>query len=154
MFDATKKPNWLSGGGGMVSTAGDYLQFADMVLNRGAQGDIRLLAPATVKLMASNALPPGLGYSDRAKTTMADLAPTPAAGQGFGLGFAVRTSEGQNSLPGNVGTHYWTGAFGTTFWIDPAEKLVGIMMIQVPLAKTASYRRAMRYLTYQALRDK
>lgn len=85
---------------------------------------------------------------------MADLAPTPAAGQGFGLGFAVRTSEGQNSLPGTVGTHYWTGAFGTTFWIDPVEKIVGIMMIQVPLAKTTTYRRAMRYLTYQALREK
>lgn len=55
MFDPTKKPNWLSGGGGMVSTAGDYLRFADMVLNGGAQGDIRLLAPATVKLMAANA---------------------------------------------------------------------------------------------------
>ena len=59
MFDATKKPNYLSGGGGMVSTAEDYLRFADMVLNRGARGDIRLLAPATVKLMASDALPPG-----------------------------------------------------------------------------------------------
>jgi CubicO group peptidase (beta-lactamase class C family) len=84
---------------------------------------------------------------------MADLAPTPSVGQGFGLGFAVRTSEGQNPLPGSVGTYYWTGAYGTTFWIDPVEKLVGIMMIQVPLAKTAAYRRAMRYLTYQALRD-
>jgi CubicO group peptidase (beta-lactamase class C family) len=154
MFDASKQPNWLSGGGGMVSTAQDYLRFADMLLNRGAQGDIRLLAPATVKLMAANALPPAVGYSDRAKTVMADLAPMPAAGQGFGLGFAVRTSEGQNPLPGSVGTFYWTGAFGTTFWIDPVEKLVGIMMIQVPLAKTATYRRAMRYLTYQALRDK
>jgi CubicO group peptidase (beta-lactamase class C family) len=153
MFDASKKPNWLSGGGGMVSTAQDYLRFADMMLNRGTQGDIRLLAPATVKLMTSNALPPGIGYSERAKTSMADLAPTPSVGQGFGLGFAVRTSEGQNPLPGSVGTYYWTGAYGTTFWIDPVEKLVGIMMIQVPLAKTAAYRRAMRYLTYQALRD-
>ena len=66
---------------------------------------------------------------------MADLAPAPSAGQGFGLGFAVRISEGQNPLPGTVGTHYWTGAFGTTFWIDPVERLVGIMMIQVPLRK-------------------
>jgi len=62
MFDATKKPNWLSGGGG---TAGDYLLFANMVLNRGALGDIRLLAPATVKLMTANALPPGVDYADR-----------------------------------------------------------------------------------------
>ena len=84
---------------------------------------------------------------------MADLAPTPTAGQGFGLGFAVRTAAGRNPLPGSVGTYYWTGAFGTTFWIDPKEKLIGTLMIQVPLAQTAQYRRALRYLAYQALLD-
>ena len=84
---------------------------------------------------------------------MADLAPTPTAGQGFGLGFAVRTASGRNPLPGSVGTYYWTGASGTTFWIDPKEKLIGILMIQVPLAQTAPYRRALRYLAYQALLD-
>jgi CubicO group peptidase (beta-lactamase class C family) len=154
MPDVTQKPRWLSGGGGMVSTAGDYLRFADMLLHGGARADTRLLASATVRLMSSDSLPPGLGYSERAKTEMADLAPTPAAGQGFGLGFAVRTVVGHNSLPGSVGTYYWTGAYGTTFWIDPREKLIGIMMIQVPLSKTAPYRRAMRYLAYQALSDK
>jgi CubicO group peptidase (beta-lactamase class C family) len=154
MPDVTQRPRWLSGGGGLVSTAADYLRFADMLLQRGARDDIRLLAPATVRLMTSNALPPGIGYSARAMTEMADLAPTPAAGQGFGLGFAVRTATGRNSLPGSVGTFYWTGAYGTTFWIDPKEQLIGIMMIQVPLVATGPYRRAMRYLTYQALRDR
>src|SRR5262249_52516910 len=154
MPDVTSKPRLLSGGGGMVSTVGDYLRFAEMLLGGGAMGETRLLAPATVALMTSNALPPGLGYSERARTLMADLAPTPAAGQAFGLGFAVRTAAGRNPLPGSVGTYYWTGAFGTTFWIDPKEKLIGIMMIQVPLAKTGPYRRAMRYLAYQALRDR
>jgi CubicO group peptidase (beta-lactamase class C family) len=154
MFDATQKPRWLSGGGGMVSTASDYLRFCEMLIHGGASASTRLLGPATVTLMTSDALPPGLVYSDRAKALMSDLAPTPEAGQGFGLGFAVRTSVGHNPLPGSVGTYYWTGAYGTTFWIDPREKLVGIMMIQVPLAESAPYRRAMRYLAYQALRDR
>src|SRR5262249_19913219 len=104
-----------------------------------------------VALMTADALPPGLDYSDRTKRLFADLAPMPAAGQGFGLGFAVRTAAGRNPLPGSVGTFYWTGAYGTTFWIDPSEKLIGILMVQVPLAETGLYRRAMRYLTYQAL---
>jgi CubicO group peptidase (beta-lactamase class C family) len=146
MPDVAHRPRWLSGGGGLVSTAADYLRFADMLLQRGARDDIRLLT--------SDALPPGIGYSARAKTEMADLAPTPAAGQAFGLGFAVRTATGRNPLPGSVGTYYWTGAYGTTFWIDPKEQLIGIMMIQVPLVATGPYRRAMRYLTYQALRDR
>ena len=153
MADVTQQPRWLSGGGGMVSTAADYLRFAEMLLHGGATEETRLLASPTVKLMASNALPPGIGYSERARTMMADLAPTPTAGQGFGLGFAVRTASGRNPLPGSVGTYYWTGASGTTFWIDPKEKLIGILMIQVPLAQTAPYRRALRYLAYQALLD-
>ena len=153
MPDVTHQPGWLSGGGGMVSTASDYLRFAELLLHGGATEETRLLASPTVKLMASNALPPGIGYSERARTMMADLAPTSTAGQGFGLGFAVRTAAGRNPLPGSVGTYYWTGAFGTTFWIDPKEKLIGILMIQVPLAQTAQYRRALRYLAYQALLD-
>ncbi|MBI3516944.1 MAG: beta-lactamase family protein [Proteobacteria bacterium] len=154
MADVTKPPRLLSGGGGMVSTASDYLRFAKMLLHRGALGDVSVLAPTTVSLMTADALPPGIGFSARAHTLMADLAPTPAAGQGFGLGFAIRTAVGHNPLPSSVGTFYWTGATGTTFWIDPKEKLVGIMMIQVPLLQTGVYRRAMRQLTYQALNDK
>ncbi len=152
--DVTKKPRWFSGGGGMVSTASDYLKLCEMLLHRGEWQETRVLAPATVTLMTSDALPPGIGYSKRALTLTADIAPTPAEGQGFGLGFAVRTAEGHNPLPGNIGTYYWTGAWGTTFWVDPKEKLIGIMMIQVPLANGSSYRRMMRYLTYQALLDK
>ena len=72
-------------------------------------------------------------------------------GQGFGLGFAVRTEAGQNPLPGSVGSFYWTGAFGTTFFVDPKQELTIIMMIQVPLPANAVYRRVVRYLAYQAL---
>ena len=72
-------------------------------------------------------------------------------GQGFGLGFAVRTEAGQNPLPGLVGSYYWTGVYGTTFFVDPKQELVIIMMIQAPSPANAFYRRAVRYLAYQAL---
>ena len=81
--------------------------------------------------MTSNALPPDVGYADLA-TRFGDIAPTPEMGQGFGLGFCVRTAEGHNPLPGSVGNFYWTGAWGTTFWVDPREQLIAIQMIQTP----------------------
>jgi CubicO group peptidase (beta-lactamase class C family) len=149
--DVTKKPRRLSGGGGLVSTAGDYLKFCEMLLHRGGWEEARVLAPSTVSLMTADALPPGIAYTERAKARISDISPMPSVGQGFGLGFAVRTATGRNPLPGNVGTFYWSGAWGTTFWVDPQEKLIGIMMIQVPLASGSQYRRAMRNLTYQVL---
>jgi CubicO group peptidase (beta-lactamase class C family) len=149
--DVTKKPKLLSGGGGLVATVGDYLRFGEMLLHGGEYGGTRLLAPHTVALMTADALPPGVGFSERALTVTGDIAPTPAMGQGFGLGFAVRTAAGRNPLPGSVGTYYWTGAWGTTFWIDPAEKLIAIQMIQTPSESGGRYRRVFRNLVYQAL---
>ena len=149
--DVTKKPRRLSGGGGLVSTAGDYLKFCEMLLHRGGWEEARVLAPSTVSLMTADALPPGIAYTERAKARISDISPMPSVGQGFGLGFAVRTATGRNPLPGNVGTFYWSGAWGTTFWVDPQEKLIGIMRIHVPLASGSQYRRAMRNLTYQVL---
>jgi len=108
------------------------------------------LSPSTVSLMTSNALRPGIGYA-AVTPQFGDIGPTPAMGQGFGLGFAVRTEAGQNPLPGSVGSFYWTGAFGTTFFVDPKQELTIIMMIQVPLPANAVYRRVVRYLAYQAL---
>ncbi|MGE0258595.1 MAG: serine hydrolase domain-containing protein [Alphaproteobacteria bacterium] len=149
--DVTKKPKLLSGGGGLVATVGDYLRFSEMLLHNGEYDGVRLLAPHTVALMTADALPPGVGYSERALTLSGDVAPTPAMGQGFGLGFAVRTAAGRNPLPGSVGNYYWTGAWGTTFWIDPAEDLIAIQMIQTPTAVGGQYRRAFRNLVYQAM---
>jgi CubicO group peptidase (beta-lactamase class C family) len=151
MPDVSKKPNFLSGGGGLTASASDYLKFAEMMLNGGEYHGARILAPHTVELMTSDALPPGVGYSERALTTTGDVAPTPAMGQGFGLGFAVRTAAGRNPLPGSVGNYYWTGAWGTTFWVDPAEKLIAIQMIQVPLSEGGAYRRVFRDLVYAAM---
>jgi CubicO group peptidase (beta-lactamase class C family) len=151
MFDAAQKPKWFSGGGGAVSTAADYLLFCQMLLHDGNVGSMRLLSPATVSLMTSNALQSGIGYALAVQSRFNDIGPTPAMGQGFGLGFAVRTEKGGNPLPGSAGSFYWTGAYGTTFFIDPKQQLTIIMLIQVPLPANAFYRRAVRYLAYQAL---
>ena len=151
-YDPAVKPKFFGGGGGMVATAADYLRFSEMFLNGGTLGNVRLLAPSTVALMTANALNPGTGYVASQMTRFGDIGPTPAMGQGFGLGFAVRTDAGRNPLPGSVGTYYWTGAYGTTFFVDPKQKLIVIMMIQVPLGPQGPpYRHAIRSLAYQAL---
>jgi CubicO group peptidase (beta-lactamase class C family) len=95
-------------------------------------------------------LPRDIAYADVARR-MGDIGPTPEMGQGFGLGFAVRTAEGHNPLPGSVGNFYWTGAWGTTFWVDPREKLIAIQMIQTPATVGGAFRRIFRELTYAAL---
>src|SRR5215468_441775 len=152
MFDATQKPKLMSGGGGMVSTAPDYLRFAEMLRHGGVLDNTRLLSPATIALMTSNALKPGIEYGPLILPFW-DTRPSPAMGQGFGLGFAVRTDAGQNPLPGSIGSFYWIGAFGTTFYVDPKQQLVLVMMMQVPPATMGLYLKAMRYLAYQAMTD-
>jgi len=77
--------------------------------------------------------------------------PSPEQGQGFGLGFAVRNDAGRNSLPGSPGEYDWTGAFGTAFWVDPKEKLIAVLMVQIPLAQGRHYRSLIRNLVYQAV---
>ena len=150
MFDATQKPKLLSGGGGLVSTASDYLQFAEMLRHGGALGGTRLLSPATVGLMTANALKPGIEYGPLVPP-FSDARPSPAMGQGFGLGFAVRTDAGENPLPGSIGSFYWTGAHGTTFYVDPKQQLVLVLMMQVPLPANIAYKHALQYLVYQAM---
>jgi CubicO group peptidase (beta-lactamase class C family) len=151
MFDATQKPKLFSGGGGAVSTASDYLRFCEMLLHGGELGQTRLLSPSTVHLMTSNALKPGIEYAPAVTRVFGDIGPAPAMGQGFGLGFAVRTEAGLNPLPGSAGSFYWTGIYGTTFFIDPRQQLVIIMMIQAPVPVIGFYRHEVRYLAYQAL---
>jgi CubicO group peptidase (beta-lactamase class C family) len=151
MFDAAQKPKLFSGGGGLVSTASDYLLFCEMLLHGSKPGTSRLLSQSTLDLMTSNALKPGIGYSAAQLQLIDDAGPTSAMGQGFGLGFAVRTETGQNPLPGSTGSFYWTGSSGTTFFIDPKQQLIIIMMIQVPLSAVSFYRHEVRYLVYQAL---
>ena len=149
----TVKPAFLSGGGGMVSTAPDYLRFAQMLINGGtsATGE-RLLSRKTVALMSSDHLHPGISVSPTARAQFEESAPLPEFGQGFGLGFCVRKEAGRNPVPGSIGEFYWSGVHGTYFWVDPAEELIGVLMLCAPEVRR-HYRALMRQLTYQALAD-
>ncbi len=148
--DATKRPSWISGGGGMLSTAADYLRFAEMMRAGGVFQGVHLLSPASVQLMCSDHLPPHVQYGSGVRAMFGAVAPTRDLGYGFGLGFAVRTHPGRNPLPGSVGDHFWSGVTGTYFWIDPVEELVAIKMMQAP-AERLHYRYLLRHAVYQAI---
>lgn len=107
-----------SPGGGLVSTARDYLRFAQMVLNGGALGNVRLLSPKTVELMTQNHLVDGIDKPWWA----------PA---GFGLGFAIEDEPGTEGVIGSEGTFGWSGAASTRCWIDPKEDMVVLLMVQI-----------------------
>jgi CubicO group peptidase (beta-lactamase class C family) len=150
MRDLSVPPGWLSGGGGMVSTAADYARFCQMLLNGGEFEGAHILSPRTVAYMTTDHLPPGTAIS-QAVQGFGSLIPSPALGQGFGLGFAVRTDLGRNPMPGSAREFYWTGASGTTFWVDPKENLIAVMMVQVPVNQAAYYRSLIRNMVYQAV---
>ncbi len=142
--DAVTK--WESGGGGCVSTAADYLRFAQMLLNRGELGGERILGRKIVELMASDHL--GTGIVNRI-TTM-----DPAcAGYGFGLGVAVRREAGVAAAAGSAGDYYWSGVYGTYFWVDPAEQLTCVFMAAAPGQIRLRYRQLLRALVMQAIVD-
>ena len=141
--EARHRPVLLSGGGGMVGTAEDYLRFTRMLLGGGALGATRILAPKSVALMAADHL--GAIPRDTASGRVL-LGP----GYGFGLGFATRLALGEAATLGSIGEFYWGGWAGTHFWIDPRERLAALMMIQQPNER-AYFSRLYRNLVYQAL---
>ncbi len=142
---------YKSGGGGMVSTIADYARFCQFWLNGGELDGVRLVSRKTIELMTADHLPPGTAMGpDMARFEA--LLPGPEMGQGFGLGFAVRTEAGRNPLHGSPGDYFWGGAYGTYFWVDPKEKLFAVLMMQSPAARLP-YRYLMRELVYQAIVD-
>jgi len=141
LLDVSKPVTFESGGGGMVSTTMDYARFLQMLLNNGSLSGTRLLGRKTIELMTSD----HLGDMPRP----ADMI---GPGFGFGLGFAVRTAPGMGTTPGSVGQYYWGGAAGTTFWVDPAERLFAVMMIQAT-GQREYYRMLFRDMVYAAIAD-
>ncbi|MEM9739245.1 MAG: serine hydrolase domain-containing protein [Pseudomonadota bacterium] len=113
-----------SGGGGMVSTLDDYARFTQMLLNEGAFGDIRILKPATVNLLTTNVL-----REDQSIFTDGTMGPS-IDGMGFGLGVGTIDGPPATDRGYGAGTHYWGGAAGTWYWIDPEHDLIFIGMIQ------------------------
>jgi CubicO group peptidase (beta-lactamase class C family) len=134
-------PKFESGGGGLVSTASDYARFLQMLLNRGTFDGARYLSRKSIELMTADHLGSITGAPDL-------LLP----GYGFGLGFAVRLHAGIAHVPGSVGQYFWGGLAGTTFWVDPAEELFAIMLIQAP-GQRDYYRTLFRDLVYGAFAD-
>jgi CubicO group peptidase (beta-lactamase class C family) len=147
--DVAEKFTWRSGGGGMVSTAADYARFLQMFANGGQLDGVRLISRKSIDLMTADALPPDVKMGADMWRFEA-LEPSARMGQGFGLGFAVRTEQGRNPLPGSPNDYYWGGAYGTYFWHDPRERMYVVFMMQSPAARLR-YRYLMRDLVYQAL---
>ena len=128
-----------SGGGGLQSTAADYLRFCQMVLNDGELDGEQLLGRKTAELIRMSHVPPDW------------LAPK-RTGTGFGLGFSVITDVADTSSLGSIGTCSWGGMASTTFWIDPVEELIAILMTQV-VNVDCPFHAQFRTLTYQALTE-
>lgn len=150
--DKTKK-GWQSGGGGLVSTAGDYARFCQMLLNGGELDGVRIISRDSVEQMTKNQLPPGIKIN-YFPIPVLDI--RPEVGNGFGLNLMVRTADGRSPIPGNVGDFTWPGIFGTQFWVDPKKELVVVMMIQVPASAgkiRAHYWTQTRELVYRTLTD-
>ncbi|HLG94854.1 MAG TPA: serine hydrolase domain-containing protein [Bryobacteraceae bacterium] len=149
--DATKKPNVFSGGGGMLSTAGDYARFSQMLLNGGQLDGVRILSPKTVALMTSDQLPPNTERHTPVAIALGSFGPLPEMGTSFGLGFAIRVDPGRNPMAGSVGDFSWGGITGTLFWVDPQTKLVAVLMAQTPQLMLNVIWRQTREMVYQAM---
>jgi len=149
--NATQKPNIFSGGGGMLSTAGDYARFCQMLLNGGEFDGARILAPKTIALMTSDQLPANVERHTPVAIAIGSFGPVPEMGTSFGLGFAVRVDAGRNPMPGSVGDFSWGGITGTLFWVDPQTKLVAVLMAQSPQAMLNVIWRQTRVMVYQAM---
>jgi CubicO group peptidase (beta-lactamase class C family) len=160
LFDDPQNSPWFSaprlesGGGGLVGTAGDYLRFCRMLLNKGALDGVRLLSPKTVQLMTSNHLP---GLAE-----IADLSPVSDAfnesgyrGIGFGLGVAVTLDPAKVGIPGTAGEFAWGGMASTAFFVDPKEDMAVVFMTQaiVDTARRVRLRRDLRSLIYGAMTE-
>src|SRR5215510_7354536 len=137
LFNMLEKPAMESGGGGLVSTTMDYARFCQMLLNGGALDGNRIIGRKTLELMASD----HLGGSVKVDS------PLMPPGHGFGLGFAVRTHRGIAPFPGSLGQFFWSGMAGTFFFIDPADDLFTVFMMQGP-GQREYIRNLLRDLVY------
>ena len=131
---------YFSGAGGLVSTARDYFRFHQMMLNGGELEGARILSRKTIEMMTAN------HTGDKGIWLAGE-------GYGFGLGYAVVTDLGPAATPRSEGSFYWSGAFGTIFWVDPHEEIIGIVLQQLRPYTHLNVRPDMASMTYQALVD-
>ena len=139
----TRTTRWISGGGGLLSTAADYARFCRMMLDGGVLDGIRLVSRDTIEHMTRNQLPEGLRWGPQS-AELGLVAPLPELGQGYGLGLGVRLASGE---------YYWSGITGSYFWVDPAERLITVFMLaELDMQRRARYPPLLRELVYGALR--
>ena len=143
---APRKVN--SGGGGLVSTASDYLRFCKFMLNKGCIDGVQLLGRKTVELMTMNHL-----KGDMADMGMPRFSESTYYGIGFGLGFSVMIDPAKAHIVGTPGEYAWGGAASTAFWCDPREDMAVVMLTQLMPSSTYPIRRELRVLAYQAIVD-
>ncbi|MFZ4110959.1 MAG: serine hydrolase domain-containing protein [Polymorphobacter sp.] len=145
-----KPAEFISGGGGLVSTASDYMKFAQMLLNGGTADGHRYISRKTLDLMTANHLPGNGSIASMSKSLFSEAA---YDGIGFGLGFATTMQSSRTLMPGSDGDYFWGGAASTFFWIDPEEDLIGLFMTQLMPSSTYPVRREVRTMVYAALDD-
>ncbi len=138
-------PGFDCGGGCGVSTAGDYIRFAQMLLNGGVLDGTRILSRASVAEMTRDHMHAGI--QNNLTGTEGNM-----VNWGFGLTVAVRR-EGGSALLGNPGMYSWNGAYGTAMWVDPREELAVVFMASTPGLLRQYYRRVINALVYQAITD-
>jgi CubicO group peptidase (beta-lactamase class C family) len=143
-------PSFISGGGGLCSTAADYLTFCRALLNGGELSGVRLVGPKTLALMRANHLPGGRTLPEMSRSLFSEATYN---GIGFGLGFSVTLDPAQTLIPGSAGEYAWGGAATTSFWIDPAEELIAIFMTQVLPSTAYPIRRELRTMIYASITD-
>ena len=147
-----KPPMLESGGGGLVSTAHDYLRFCRMMLNGGTLDGVQILSPKTVALFSLNYLPEGREVADMTLPGM--FSESGYAGVGFSLGCGVNVNVAKTRVPGSLGEYFWGGAAATAFWIDPKEELTVVFMTQVIGSEARlTLRRDLRTLVYAAITE-
>ena len=146
----SSKPAMLGGGGGLVSTAHDYLRFAHMLLNKGELDGVRLLGSRTVDYMTRNHLPGGADLEHFGRPLFAE---TSFDGVGFGLGFSVVLDAAENKVMRSQGEYSWGGAASTIFWVDPVNEIVALFLTQLLPSSTYPIRSQLNQLIQQALVD-
>jgi CubicO group peptidase (beta-lactamase class C family) len=147
---AHRPPPFLSGGGGLISTASDYHRFTQMLLHRGELEGVRLLGSRTVDYMTRNHLPGGFDLETIGRPVFAE---TTYDGIGFGLGFSVLEDPAKNKVLSSRGEYGWGGAASTAFWVDPAEEITALFLTQLLPSTTHPIRPQLRQLVRQALVD-
>ncbi|MBT4642593.1 MAG: beta-lactamase family protein [Deltaproteobacteria bacterium] len=144
----SKPPSYLSGGGGLVSTAADYFRFCQMVLNGGELDGVRIVGRKTIEFMTLNHLP---NNSDMAAMSVSSFLQVATEGNGFGLGFSVALGAEKTEVIGSKGEVAWGGAASTAFWIDPVEDLIVIFLTQFMPSATFNFRGQLKSIIYPAL---